>query len=798
MTEIRGNRVAPGHPGIDPRWARGAKEGVGTAYSTSSRIWFTLWNGIVTEIFYPTVDRPQTRDMQFLVTDEKTFVHEEKRDLDSTTESLSDHVLGYRITNRDRDGRYALTKEVITHPHLPAVLQRVRLSGDTDLLPNLKVYVLCAPHLAVGGAHNNGYVVRSAGRQILAAEKNGTWLALAANIPFWRASVGYVGTSDGWTDLHENMVMDWEYDRAPDGNVALTGQLAVDWSDDFTVGIAFGESLHSALTTLLQAFEVPFPEVRKRYVTQWRRACDDLEPLEDQSGDGGKLYHSSFSLLMGHEDKTYHGALIASMSIPWGEAKGDEDVGGYHLVWTRDMVNSAAGLLAAGNSATPMGALVFLAVSQYPDGGFPQNFWLNGEPHWRAIQLDQVAFPVILAWRLRDLGVLRDFDPFAMVHRATAFLIKNGPATQQERWEEASGYSPSTLAAGIAALICAASMMRERGDLATATFVESYADFLEANIENWTVTTAGELVRSVPRHYIRIHPVDIADPQPDEDPNLGLISIANRPPGSLVYFPAKDVVDAGFLELVRYGIRKPGDPLIEDSLRVVDAVLKVDTPYGPSWRRYNHDGYGQQAGGEPYVGHGQGRAWPLLTGERAHYELAAGRNVRPLVRAMERFSSSTGLLPEQVWDDQDRPELFMLMGKPTGAAMPLMWAHSEYIRLLRSLRDGQVFDLLPPVADRYLNTRTRNPVFEMWKFNRQVRRVDSGRTLRVLARARFALRWTSNQWETVFDTHSTATSIGIHYVDLPTTKGQTGKLQFTFNWTDAERWEGRNFSVAVT
>ena len=142
---------------------------------------------------------------------------------------------------------------------------------------------------------------------------------------------------------------------------------------------------------------------------------------------------------------------------------------------------------------------------------------------------------------------------------------------------------------------------------------------------------------------------------------------------------------------------------MEDSLRVVDAVLRVETPAGPTWRRYNHDGYGQGPGGEPYTGSGQGRGWPLLTGERGHYELAAGRSPRPYLRAMEVFANGAGLLPEQVWDERtDRPEAGLFLGRPTGSAMPLMWAHAEYIRLLRSTHDGVVFDRISAVADRYL------------------------------------------------------------------------------------------------
>jgi len=282
------------------------------------------------------------------------------------------------------------------------------------------------------------------------------------------------------------------------------------------------------------------------------------------------------------------------------------------------------------------------------------------------------------------------------VMRAARYLILHGPATQQERWEEAGGYSPSTIASNIAALVCAASFARERGDGATGAFLEEYADFLECHVEAWMATTEGTLVSGISRHFIRILPVDVSDPFPPEDPNLGYLALANRPPGSRWRFPAKEIVDGGFLELVRYGIRKADDPVIVDSLRVLDAVLKVDTPDGPCWRRYNNDGYGQREDGGPFVGYGKGRAWPLLTGERGHYELAAGRAPAPYLRALEGFASPTGLLPEQVWDEPDRPDLFMFLGRPTGSARPLMWAHAEYIKLLRSAADGKVFDLVRP------------------------------------------------------------------------------------------------------
>jgi glucoamylase len=384
-----------------------------------------------------------------------------------------------------------------------------------------------------------------------------------------------------------------------------------------------------------------------------------------------------------------------------------------------------------------------------------------------------------------------------MVLRAAAYLVRHGPLTPQERWEEVSGYSPSTLASNIAALICAAYFARERGDDPTAKYLEEYADFLECHVESWTVTTEGTLLPGVARHYLRVLPERADNPTPEENPNQGSITIANRPPGAQSVFPAKEIVDAGFLELVRHGVRRPDDPIIVDSLKVVDAVLKVETPFGPCWRRYNHDGYGQREDGGAFVGWGQGRAWPLLTGERGHYELAAGHDTKPFLRAMERFASAVGLLPEQVWDGRDQPQVYMHCGRPTGSAMPLMWAHAEYIKLLRSIRDGKVSDLIVEVAKRYLRARADRQLFEVWKFTRQARSVKRGYVLRIQAPASFRLHWSGDEWQTVKDTPSSTTTLGIDFVDIPILSAQQTPIHFTFFWTADDRWEGHNYTVSV-
>jgi glucoamylase len=796
MTIVLREHPASGGPGIEPRWTRSDKHGVGTAYSALSRVWFTVSKGILNEVYYPTIDQPQIRDLQYLVSDGETFFHDE-RHLDNTHEHLAPDTLGYRITNADPQRRYRIIKEVIADPHRPCVLIHTRLEAEDDVLARLRLYALLAPHLDGGGRGNNGNVVETSWGKMLAAHKGSAWLVLGASVPFLRCSCGYVGTTDGWQDLAHDFRMDWEFDCAPDGNIALTGELDIRQSREFVLALAFGDSLHHALVTMTQALSTSFAGHRTRFVEQWQRAGHHLPPWpEKATGDDGRLYHVSHSVLLAHEDKTYDGAVIASLSIPWGESASDDDLGGYHLVWPRDMCHSGTALLAAGSKEVPLRALIYLASAQKEDGGFYQNFWINGEPYWRGTQLDETAFPILFARRLHEAKALQDFDPYPVVLKAAGYLIHHGPVTPQERWEENSGYSPSTLAAQIAALICAAAFARERGHQATAHYLEQYADFLDAHLERWTVTTDGTLVPGIRRHFIRIHPADAGDPQPDEDANHGLVELRNHPPGAVATFPAKDIVDAGFLELVRYGIRKPGDPLIEDSLRVVDAILRVDTPFGPCWRRYNHDGYGQREDGGPYRGWGYGHAWPLLTGERGHYELAAGRDVRPFIRAMEAFATQTRLLPEQVWALPDRPEAHMRLGRPTGGAMPLAWAHAEYIQLVRSAADGQVVGLISAVADHY-RTRRPAPPLQIWTFNRQVRSVSTGGTLRVQAASSFRLRWTGDEWRRVQDTDSSAIETGHHYVDIQVAPAQRAPVRFTFYWKVAGRWEGRDFRVGT-
>jgi glucoamylase len=806
-----------GGPGLEPRWTSSVKDAVVTAYAASSRIWFTCSHGILNEVYFPTIDHAQVRDMEFLVTDGETFVHEEKRDLKTEFEYIDPEALGVRYVNRDPDGRYSLTKEMICDPHHGVVLTKVRLEGREDLMPQLKVYALLAPHLNGGGAGNSARAVDLAGHKVVMAWKNEWSLLMAASCGFRRVSCGFVGASDGWQDLMQNFRMDWEFGSAMNGNVAVMGEIDLDcngWfaserggasgtlAREFMLAIGIGEGHHTAAQKTMSAMAMPFEEHRKRFIEQWRRAAHP-DWLAAKAQDEGKLMRASHAVLLAHEDKAFPGAFVASASIPWGQVKGDDDLGGYHLVWTRDLVQTATALLACGRAETARRALVYLACTQQPDGGFAQNFWIDGTPYWSGKQLDEVAFPLMLAWRLWKAGGLGELHMFPFVERAAGFLVRHAPITHQERWEENAGYSPSTLAAVISGLICAAEMARAHESAELGEFLEEYADWIEGHLEDWTVTNEGVLHPEVKRHYMRIRPPECGEAYVHESCGSEIVRLANRPPGARTEFEAREIIDAGFLELVRYGVRRADDPLIVDSLKVVDAVLKRDLPQGPGWIRYNGDGYGQRPDGGPYQGWGQGRVWPLLTGERAHFELAAGKDVGPLVATLERFATCGQLLPEQVWDEADRPERSLRMGAPAGSAVPLVWAHAEYLKLLRSAVDGRVFDRIEPVYWRYCDENGRGRCrcgVEMYSRKRPIQRMDAGKTLRILDEGRFDVVWSDDGWKTVQTASSRALGSAGFSADVTPAAGRE-EVGWTMHWTDAgegrDRWLGYNVKVKV-
>ncbi|HZY02483.1 MAG TPA: glycoside hydrolase family 15 protein, partial [Anaeromyxobacteraceae bacterium] len=443
-------------------------------------------------------------------------------------------------------------------------------------------------------------------------------------------------------------------------------------------------------------------------------------------------------------------------------------------------------------------ALVYLAATQEADGHWPQNMWAEGRPYWLGVQMDETALPILLLDLARREGALREGDLSAagfwpMARRAAAFLVRHGPVTQEDRWEEDGGYTPFTLAAEIAALLAAADLAEAAGQPGLAPYLRETADAWNDRLEAWLYVRDTPLARAagVKGYYVRINPSDAGD-------GGAMVPVKNRPPGE-ERARADAIVSADALALVRFGLRAADDPRVRDTVRVVDSLLRVETPAGPCWRRYNGDGYGEHSDGRPFDGTGVGRAWPLLTGERAHYALALGDRAQAerLLATMEGLAGEGGLLPEQTWDAPDLPELELFLGRPAGSAMPLVWAHAEYLKLVRSLADGRVFDTPPQPVERYQRRGTASGLVQ-WRFNHKVRDLPAGRTLRVETLAPAVVRWSADGWRTVGEEATRDGGLGVHLADLPTASLPRGaEVAFTFRWTEAGRWEGADFQIGV-
>ena len=793
-------KLAPGWPGIEPRWTSSAKTGIGTALNLHSRVWFTMSHGILNEIYFPRVDQACTRDVEFLVTDGKSYFSEEKRHCTAETCPIRPGVPVFQTFNTEEQNRYRIEKEIFTDPYRDVVLQRVHFVPLQGKLSDYRLYVLLAPHLANRGTGNTGWVGDYKGVPMLMAEREECALALHCSQPWTRMSVGFAGFSDGWQDLSSHFQMTWEYTRAENGNVALTGEIDLAATQgEFILALGFGaiwaEAAQQARASLLE----PYDELREHFVWHWKNWQQGLLALDDPPREKD-LYRASMVVLRSHESKDILGGVIASLSIPWGFDKSDDDLGGYHLVWPRDLVETGMGFLAAGSEPDALRVLRYLESTQEADGHWAQNLWLDGRPYWNGTQMDEAAFPILL------IDAARRIAPFAMgvqnrfwlmAQRAAGFLLRNGPVTQQDRWEEDAGYSPFTLAVEVSALLAAADLADAVGQPEAATYLRETADSWNECIERWTYVGDTDLARQhgVDGYYVRIAP-----PEADcaASPSQGFVPIKNRPPGESS-LPAIHVVSPDALALVRFGLRAPDDPRILNTVKVIDALLRVELPQGPCWYRYNGDGYGEHANGAPFDGTGIGRPWPLLTGERAHYELAAGRPqvAEKLLRMMELSTHGGNLLPEQVWDQPDIPSLELFLGRPTGSACPLVWAHSEYIKLRRSLLDGKIFDQPRQGVQRYQVEKTKATHFG-WRFNNKCRSMPQGKKLRVVLLSPATVRWTFDGWHATHDSHSRDTGLSVHAVDLPSDKLSSGQtITFTFYWPQENRWEGQDYDVVI-
>ncbi len=798
---LTSDRSAPGGPGITARWTSSAKTGVGTALSNESRVWFTVSHGIVNEIYYPRIDRACIRDMGLIVTDGADFFSEEKRDADSAVHWLADGVPAFRLVNTCRDNRYRIEKQMVTDPKRDTVLQHVKFFAQQGALSDYHLYVLLAPHLENHGGGNTAWVDDFAGTPLLFARRNDYALALACTAPWTKRSVGYVGSSDGWQDLKAHKRMTWEYTRAEHGNVALTAEIDLLKSQgDFVLALGFGSDPNEAARNALASLRDGFANVRHDYIAGWQEWTKTYaSPAKNVTGPGD-LSHISLAVLRTHESKIAPGGLIASLSIPWGFSKGDNDIGGYHLAWSRDLAEAAGGFLAAGAHDDVRRVLSYLQATQQPDGHWPQNMWVDGSPYWHGIQMDETALPILLVDLAHREKALAEADVakfWPMVRRAAGYLARNGPVSPQDRWEEDPGYSPFTIGAEISALLAAADMADVSHDASVATYLREIADVWNTSIERWIYVSGTDWCQmfNVEGYYVRIAPMQTGASGSSFQKDVHVKNVAAAQDTRR----ASHLISPDALDLVRFGLRAAGDSRIIDTAKVIDALLKVETPSGPAWHRYNDDGYGEHPDGSPFDGTGIGRGWPLLTGERAHYELAAGRveSAKRLLAAMEGFANESGLISEQIWDSSDISERELLFGRPSGSAMPLVWAHAEYLKLRRSLRDGRVFDLPPQTVRRYLTEKTVSPRM-VWRFNHKIRSMPPGKMLRIETMAPAVIHWSADDWNTVQDDATHDVGLGIHIADLATKAIPEGKhIQFTFYWPNADHWEGADFVVHV-
>lgn len=757
---------APGAPGISPTWASSAKDTVTTALGPS-RIWATMGFGIVNEVYWPSTGQPEIRDLGFIVAGKGGW-HEVKR------------VASYRLTT-PRPGvplpqivhtgpGYRLHLELLVDPLRDSLLIQWRLEGD-----GMTLYVLLAPHLGAHGADNTAWV-----NDGLAAAADSHALFLGSDCGFARGSAGYVGASDGWQDFARNGRMTWTYGRAERGNVALTGELP---DREGVLALGFAETPEGARLLAHSSLTEGYAPIRERFIAGWTAWADGLR-LPSAPPDLMAEAWLSAVVLKAHEDRTFPGAVVASLSIPWGQAS--SDAGGYHLVWTRDAVQAGFGALALDDPASARRMLAYLVATQEEDGCWRQNYSSDGRPYWTGIQLDEAALPVLLAAKLSGSGLPAAMTGVGrMVRRAIGFLVRNGPLTPQDRWEETPGISPYTLATEIVALVESGLWL----DQAERAYALDLADYWNERIEDWTYARASAFARrfGVPGHYVRIAPACAEGPR-------GRVEVKNR--GGL-WLEADAMVGLDYIYLARLGLRRPDFPAILDTTKVIDGVLRVETPLGIAYRRYNEDGYGEHADGRPFDGTGIGRAWPLLAGERAHLDLLLGRDVRAWLAGMARMTGPGGLIPEQVWDAEPIPRRFLFPGKPTGSAMPLVWAHAEFLSLLAARERGRPIEFSERAWERWHGEPAQARVWH-WRQSAPFGRLPPGRDLRIEADAPFLLHFGFDGWQAVQDRASAPAPFGLHAVRLAAAElAGRGALDFTFRWQAGARWEGRDERISL-
>jgi glucoamylase len=687
--------VAPGAPGAKAWWTPADKDGFGTAASLDSKLWHTLEQGELTEVYYPDLGTPSIRDLQLVVSDGRTFADRERDATTHRVELVDRRSLTYRQIDTAKSGAYRIVKTYVSDPSRSTLLIDVSFQSLTG--KPYQVYALLDPALSNDGNDDSG----TARHGLLLTQDAKAGSALIAQPSFGRTSTGYLDASDGWTDLRDDFAMNWTYRSSPDGNVVQTAQTALDGVGHrhLRLALGLGGDARAALGNAKASLRRGFPAVARAYAAGWHRYLGSLKPAPSSAAPYGPEYDVSVMTLAAHEDKTHRGAFIASPTMPWSWGTGFEQPtsGVYHAVWSRDLYQIVTALMAAGDRGAAERALTFVFEHQQkPDGSVWQNTFVDGTPHWTNVQMDEVAFPIVLAWQLaRDDGAT-----YAQhVKPAADYIVANGPRTNQDRWENQDGWSPGTIGAEIAGLVTAADLARRNGADADAARYEATADDWQRNVERWTATTNGPY--STKPYYLRL--------TKDADPNDGsTYSIGDSGPS---HADERTVVDTTFLELVRLGVKRPDDPTILNSIAVVDQRLAVDTPNGRFWHRFDFDGYGEQRDGAPWDSFPPdsratlGRAWPIFAGERGEYELSAGASATANLAAMAGAANDGYLIPEQVWDNQPPSgQPGFPPGEGTLSATPLAWSHAQFVRLAWSIDAGHPVEQPTIVACRYVRT----------------------------------------------------------------------------------------------
>jgi glucoamylase len=645
-----------------PTWTSADKHGFGTSATRDSKVWFTLGSrGELTEVYWPNLGTPQVRDLEVIVAEADGVAQRETEATTTRTELVDGRSLSFRQVNTSRDGDYTITKTYVTDPARDTLLIDVQVEGsDVE-----NVFVEFDPSLSNDGSDDSA-------RRSLAWDKNSA-VALEASprLAFDPAEGGR---------RSRDVVVEA---RPTDGR-------------HFTLALGFAPTRARARANARATLAEGFATIATRYADGWHAKLDSLPPAPAAAQSHGPLYDVSTMVLAASEDKTYRGAYIASPSMPWAFGQGLEDPSGpYHLVWSRDLYQKATALLAVGDRAGAERALDYLFNRQQkPDGSFPQNSEVNGKPRWESLQMDEVALPIVLAGQLNRFD---DHSTWIGVRAAADFIVKEGPVTKQERWENQSGYSPGTIASEIAALVVAGDFAARNGDSVRARRYRRIADFWQANVEKWTATTNGPFATGP--YYLRL--TKHRDPNRPTTYEMG--------DGGPKAIDQRGVVDPTFLELVRLGVKRPDDPAIVNTLKVVDEQLAVDTPNGRYWHRYNEDGYGEKTNGaawvisDPGANKTFGRAWPIFAGERGEYELLVGDTTSPPERldAIAKSANDGWMLPEQVWDGNPPTGPLFPPGEGTTSATPLAWTHAQFLRLAWSIEAGRPVELPIAVACRY-------------------------------------------------------------------------------------------------